>query len=379
MVRADMDGDVEIPGWCARVPRETTTGNAKLDAIGDAFRYLDRDRPLCHDPTLTGAPPARAFRPLTSAIAFRARRDRDELTVALALGGTHLAPTAARRACDKTLPLRPRPPARGTGHRILDGDLFAPPASNVFECDLEVHAGVPTRSRSTPSSDRPASEEILEQGATETAGAAEDRLKEIRPEDVLDVVGVGEPRPIEALAAPHLLLEAVRPELIIDLPLLIVREDFVRLGELLELLLRDLRIVLVQVRMVFLGEPTIGALDPVLRRPARDAKDAVVVCLGHTALARPETPVTSCLRPRSPRQRRPGPVSRPGRGNPEEAPPPVRPCRTSRRRSAAPPCSAPQSRSEGARRRPSSGPFEGPRVSPRRTCGWIRKSPTRAP
>src|SRR3989449_1342726 len=371
MVGSDMDGHVKVTGRSARVPREATARDPKLDAIRHAFRDLDRDRPPLLDPTLAGAPPARAFRPLTPAVAFRARRDRDELAVTLPLGRTHLPPTAARRARHEALPLGPRPSARGTGHRILDRDLFAPASGHVLERDLEVHPGVPTRRRSPPSSDRTASEEILEQSPTEAARPAEDRLEEIRPKNVLDVLGMGEPGPVEALATPHLLLEPVRPELIVDLPLLVVAEDLVGLGELLELLLRDLRIVLVQVRMIFLGEAAVGVLDLVLRRPTRDAQDAIVVRVAHTALTRPVTQVTSCRRPRSPRPRRPDPGSRPHRRNPEAAPPPVRPFRTSRRRSSAPPCSAPRSHSEGPRCRPSSGLSGGPPISPRRTCGWI--------
>jgi len=53
MVRSDMDGDIEITGRSARVACEAPAGNPKLDAIRDAFRDLDRDRPLLFDPTLT--------------------------------------------------------------------------------------------------------------------------------------------------------------------------------------------------------------------------------------------------------------------------------------------------------------------------------------
>src|SRR5436309_2355017 len=286
---------------------------------------------------------------------------------------------SARRACYEALPLGPGPPACGTGHRVLDGDLFAAAPGHVLERDLEVHPGVPTWRRPPPSSDRTASEEILEQSPAEAARPAEDRLEEIRPKNVLDVLGVGEPGPVESLAAPHLLLEAVRTELIVDLPLIIVAEDLVGLGELLELLLRDLRIVLVEIRMVFLGETAVGMLDFVLRRPPRDAQDAIVVRVAHTALARPVTPVTSCELPRNRRPRRPDPGNRPHRRNPEAASPPVRPFRTSRRRSSAPPCSAPRSHSEGPRCRPSSGLSGGHPISPPRTCGWIRRSRTRAP
>src|SRR5437879_8125187 len=88
----------------------------------------------------------------------------------------------------------------------------------------------------------------------------------------------------EALATPHLLFEAIRAELVVDLALLVVGQDLVRLGDLLELLLGGLRVVLVQVRMVLLREPPVRSLDLVLGRPARDAEPLVVVIVGHLAL-----------------------------------------------------------------------------------------------
>src|SRR2546430_16270397 len=138
-----MDGDVEVPGWSSCIPCEATAGDPKLDAVRHAFRDLDRNRPPLLDPTLTGASRARAFRPLTPAVAFRARRDRDELAVTLPLGRTHLPPTAARPARHEALPLGPRPSARGTGHRILDRDLFAPASGHVLGRDPQGHPGVP--------------------------------------------------------------------------------------------------------------------------------------------------------------------------------------------------------------------------------------------
>src|SRR5437016_8286782 len=76
MVGSDMDGDVEVTGRSARVPREAAAGDSKLDAVRHAFRDLDRNRPPLLDPTLTGASRARAFRPLLPAVASLARRER---------------------------------------------------------------------------------------------------------------------------------------------------------------------------------------------------------------------------------------------------------------------------------------------------------------
>src|SRR5437016_13501531 len=154
MVAAAMDGDVGVTGRSACVPREATAGDPKLDAVRHAFRDLDRNRPPLLDPTLTGASPARAFWPLTPAVAFRACRDRDELAVTLPLGRTHLAATAARRACYEALPLGPGPPACGTGHRVLDGDLFSAAPAHALDRHLELDPAVPTCRRPPPSSDR---------------------------------------------------------------------------------------------------------------------------------------------------------------------------------------------------------------------------------
>ena len=78
-----------------------------------------------------------------------------------------------------------------------------------------------------------AAEELLEERPAESSAAPEERLEQIPAEDVLDVSGVGESGPVEAFAAPDLLLEAVRAELVVDPSLLVVREDFVGLGNLL--------------------------------------------------------------------------------------------------------------------------------------------------
>jgi hypothetical protein len=48
-----MNGDVEVTGRSARIAGEAAAGNPKLDAIRDAFRNLDRDRPFLLDPAST--------------------------------------------------------------------------------------------------------------------------------------------------------------------------------------------------------------------------------------------------------------------------------------------------------------------------------------
>src|SRR2546428_5469931 len=204
-------------------------------------------------------------------IALRTRRVRDDRTVPPPLGSAHLAPAEARRTGDEALPFGPRTSARRAGHRVMDRDLLPSASSDLLEVQLDLDARVLAGRRAATPGDRPTAEELLEQGATEPPALAEERREQVPAEDVLDIPGVREPGPVEAFAAPDLLLEAVRAELVVDATLLVVREDLVRLGDLLELLLGGLRVVLVQVRMVFLREPAVGSLDLVLGRPARDA------------------------------------------------------------------------------------------------------------
>src|SRR5207245_5089686 len=286
LVRTDMDGHVEVARCGACVPGEAATRDSKLDTVRDARRDFHSNRPLLRDSPLSGTSRTRALRPLSAAVAFRTRRDRDELAVASPLGVAHLAAAVARRAGDESLPFRPAPAARRTGHRVVDRDLLPTPSSDRLEAQLDLQPCVLAARRAPTSADRPAdpAEELLEQRPAEAATAPEKRLEQVSSEDVLDVSRVGEARPVEALATPHLLFEAIRAELVVDLALLVVGQDLVRLGDLLELLLGGLRVVLVQVRMVLLREPPVRSLDLVLGRPARDAEPLVVVIVGHLAL-----------------------------------------------------------------------------------------------
>src|SRR5262249_38045302 len=113
------------------------------------------------------------------------------------------------------------------------------------------------------------------------------------PEDVAegleDLLKAPEAARLSALA------HAGVAELVVDLALLGVAEDFVRLGRLLEALL-GLRVVLVAVGMELEGELAIRLLDLVLRGGARDAEDFVVVTARrHGLLSRAPD---SCGKPR---------------------------------------------------------------------------------
>src|SRR5207245_8229718 len=248
-VRADLHRHVEVTGRRPRISRETAAGDPKLDAVRDAGRDLNRDRPRLRDPSFPVAARTRSLGPLAAPVALRARRDRDELTVAPTLGGAHLAPAVARRTGHDALPLGPRPAARRAGHRVMDRDLLPSASSDLFEVQLDLDARVLAGRRAATPGDRPTAEELLEQRPAESPALTEERLEQVPAEDVLDIPGVCKPGPVEAFAAPDLLLETVRAELVVDPTLLVVREDLVRLGALLELLFRALRVVFVQVRV----------------------------------------------------------------------------------------------------------------------------------
>src|SRR5207245_19658 len=125
-VADDVHRRVEVAGRGSRVSREAAAGDPKLDAVRDAGRDFNRNRALLRNPALAGTPGTRSFRPLAAAVALRARRDRDELTVASPLGGAHLASAVARRTGDETFPLRPGPAARRARHRVVNRDQSNP-------------------------------------------------------------------------------------------------------------------------------------------------------------------------------------------------------------------------------------------------------------
>src|SRR5437879_12139442 len=126
-----MDGHVEVARCGACVPGEAATRDPKLDTVRDARRDFHGNRPLLRDSPLSGTSRTRALRPLPAAVAFRTRRDRDELAVASPLAVAHLASAVARRAGDESLPLRPGPAARRTGHRAVDRHLLPTPPDDL--------------------------------------------------------------------------------------------------------------------------------------------------------------------------------------------------------------------------------------------------------
>src|SRR5690242_11913269 len=88
------------------------------------------------------------------------------------------------------------------------------------------------------------------------------------------------PRPT-ARPAPEPLERAQPAHLVVLLPLGLVAQHGVRLGDLLEAL-RSLRVTLIAVRVKFLRQLAVLLLDLILRRRRRHAKHGVVIlALGH--------------------------------------------------------------------------------------------------
>src|SRR5437879_11551850 len=110
----------------------------------------------------------------------------------------------------------------------MDRYLLPAASGDLFEIKLDLDARVLAGRRAATSGDRPAAEELLEEGATEPAALTEERREQVPAEDILDIPGMREPGPVKAFAAPDLLLQAVRAELVVDATLFVVREDLIR-------------------------------------------------------------------------------------------------------------------------------------------------------
>src|SRR5437867_2215153 len=273
---ADEDG--AMAGWSARVARLALPGQAEQEAVRCPGGDLDVEGRRRLDAALPTTRRARALRPLPTAPALRARGDADELGEPPGLAPAHLALAVARRARHEPPALRPRPPARLAGRGAGDLQLLSRPPVQLVERDADRDLEVASPPRAPPGG-TPA-EEIREEAPAE-GGAAEEGLEEVLAEQVPDVAAMGEAGPVEVLPAPDLLLQPLAAVRVVDLPLLVVREDLVRLGELLEPLLRDLLVALRHVRVVFLREAAVRPLDLVRARGSGDPEDVVVVPLSH--------------------------------------------------------------------------------------------------
>jgi hypothetical protein len=118
--------------------------------------------------------------------------------------------------------------------------------------------------------------------ASDRAGEpTEDLLKErVGPEEVLEVGDVGEILPAES-SRTKVRLHAFEAPLVVPLARLGRGQDLVGFGDLLELLLRDLWILLRDVGVVLPSESPVGLLDLVGGGGAGNAEDIVVVFLRH--------------------------------------------------------------------------------------------------
>src|SRR5438445_4820813 len=382
-VRPRPDDDIEVPRRRPGIPRVPLPGDPELESVRRPRRDLHVERRGRLDAARPAARRARGLGELSPPLALRARRDADELGEPAALAPAHLPLAVALGA-------REDPPVLRAGALALlarggpgDPDFLTRPVDEPLEADVDLDLEVLPATGAPPPAAAP--EDVLEQAPAER-GAAEERLEEVLPKEVPDVPRMGEPGPVEVLPAPDLLLQPLAAVRVVDLPLPLVREDLVRLGEFLEALLGDLLVTLRHVGMVFLREPAVRLLDVVPARGPGNPEDVVVVPLAHGVLrfSRHALCVPTCRRPRS---RRPRPWgrwcprnsrSRPRRSLPRyrrrAAGPRPGTAGKSPRRPSGPPRSARRSPAAGSAGRSRRAPSEGPRRAPGRTSSSPRKS-----
>ena len=207
--------------------------------------------------------------------------DGDQPTAAELLGGLDLAgPAACRAGLGHRALLGPRAPAEVAGLGAGDLRVHLLSGYHVLEVHVDLDADVvagPWPAAHAATSAAATSEENVEYVA---ATSAEDAVDEVETEYVGDVVDVGEVVPGEATGA-KVRPDALVAEAVETGPLVIVHQDLVGLGQLLELLLRGLRVVGVRVRVILLGQLAVRLLDLVLGRYLLHAQDIVVVPLLH--------------------------------------------------------------------------------------------------
>src|SRR5579875_277438 len=327
--RIQEDLDVEVTGGASPAPLGTLAAEPEHGAVLDARWDLDLDVPGAPEPAGALAGRTGLDHAPAGAVAPRAFGD-----------GDHLAEAARLQPAD--LPLAPAVPAgleRGpvagavavaVGTRIDPGDLEGRvrPRHRRRERepdrDLDVAAARPGARRASPEEVPPAPEELLEEG--------------VRSEEVLQVARVAEVVPGES---PRAELRVDRGEAlgVVPSPFLGVGEDLVRLGELLEALLRGLGVRRVEIRVVEAGELSIGALDLIGGRGPRDPEHFVVVPFRHLRRgpsrsappARRADDIYALTRERGPRARRGCPIVRRCVRRPTVPGPKSRSCRSSRR------------------------------------------------
>ncbi len=221
--------------------------------------------------------------PLAGTVAPGTLSDRDQLGVTAVLDPADLtAPVAFGTRLDRGPILGSRPPAVGAGVRprhVHEG-LCPVDRRGEGQPDRDLDVAPARGHRTAPAAVRApeASAEVPEQLLEERVGG----------EEVLEVSLVGEVLPAEPTGT-EVRLDGIEPLGVVPGAGLGVGEDLVRLRDLLEPLLGDLRVLLGDIRVVLAGEPPVGALDLVRGSGLRYPEDLVVVFLRHGGDAsRPE-------------------------------------------------------------------------------------------
>ena len=245
-VRRDVDSDVERPGGTAAGPGLALVREADLVALVDARRDRHVQRPSPLHAALALARVAGRLDDLAVAPTSRTRGHVDHLAEHRLADAANLAPTIALGAGDRMRArLRAIPTAGVAPREDRELDLLHRAEDGLLEGDAEVVSKVRAGRRT------PATTCACRRGA-------EERVEDVR-------------KATEAGRA----LRPDRPEQVVALAALRVREDLVGLVDLLELD-RGLRL-LVHVGMPALREAPVGLLDVRVGRVPLDAEGHVVV------------------------------------------------------------------------------------------------------
>src|SRR5437588_5476613 len=253
----------------------STAGDPDPLAVRDSGRQVHRDSGTLDRPASPAADLARLARNPAVAAAGGAYGCLDDLPERGARTRLKLAGAAAARArIDRGAGLGAVAVAVLAQRHRLVADLDAVAARSVGEADLGRHRDVAALDGAAAGA--PA-EEVTERarGRAERAAAAKERIEYVRDG--------GERVEVRRVPAAAQALVAIA---VICHPPFGIGEHLVRLGGLLELLLR-LRVVAVDVRVKLAGQPPEGLLDRGLVGVARDAEHVVVIpCCGHAVSAR---------------------------------------------------------------------------------------------
>ena len=268
-VLADADGELQVAAGRPGVAGVAHAGEADAVSGVHAGGDFDLDGAGTDGPARALAGGARVGDDLAGAVAAAARRL--DLEEALLLDDDPLAAAAlaTRRLATR---LGPGAAARLAGVLALDGDLLLDALGRLDQLDVEDGLQVLAALRPGPPPAAP-------------PAAAEERAEEVA-EQVAEI----DPAPA---AHPAAVGERGVPVPVVQRPLLLVGEDFVGLGRLLELVGR-LGVAGVAVRVPLHGDLAVRLLDLVARGRAGDGQNLVVVALSHAVSERVSAVAAGC-------------------------------------------------------------------------------------